>query len=169
MPGPLEFLLNTGTNAEKQVVKAPAFSLTKVLGAGAVIITPIATIIVEAVQTHTDFEAQHYVALAIGLLGFLAITAAADVLGRSLVTASKNNAEAAQKGSDAARVQAAASAARLVPFGSPINAHRVLAGADEPVKVLAAASADDPYLLIQGKDGEITWLLAKEVDLGAGT
>src|SRR4051812_47660970 len=102
MRGPLQFLLNTGADADKQVVEAPAFSLTKVLGAGAVIITPIATIIVDKVQKQTDFKAQHYVALALGLLGFLAITAAADVLARSIVTASKKNAEAA----DAARIGA---------------------------------------------------------------
>jgi hypothetical protein len=166
MPGPLEFLLNTGPNAEKQVVEAPAFSLTKVLGAGAIIITPIATILVEAIQKQDDFKAQHYVALAIGLLGFLAITAAADVLARAVGTAAKNRAEAAQKGLDAARSQAAASAARLVPFDTPVAAHRVLPGADEPVKVLAAASADDAYLLVQDEDDKIAWVLAKEVKVG---
>jgi hypothetical protein len=162
MAGPVDFLLNRGPDAEKQVVEAPAFSLTKVLGAGAVIITPIATLIADEIQ-NADFEPNHFVALALGLLGFLAITAAADVLARAIGSAAKNNLKAAQKGSQAARAQAAASAARLVPFDTPIAAHRVLAGADEPVKVLAAASADDPYFLVQGEDGKVGWVLTSDV------
>jgi hypothetical protein len=166
MPTVSEFLLNKGPNAEKQVVDAPAFSLTKVLAAGAVIITPIATVIVDAVQEHADFKAQHYVALAIGLLGFLALTAVADVLARALVTAAEKKTDAAQKESDTAHMRLATSAARLVPFDKPVGALRALAGPDERVEVLAAASADDPYFLVQTKDGKITWVPAKEVKLG---
>ncbi len=170
MANPLEFLSNRGENAKtNQVVEAPAFNLTKVLGAGAIIITPIATLLVEALKKHDNFKAQHYVALAIGLLGFLAITAAADMLARSIAVAAKQNAEAAQRGLDTARVRAVASMARLVPFDTPIAAHRVRAGADEPVKVLAAASADDPYLLVQGEDEKIAWVLADTITIGSAT
>jgi hypothetical protein len=174
MANPVDFMLNTGANADKQVVEAPAFSLTKVLGAGAVIITPIATVIIDAVQKQTNFKANHYVALAIGLLGFLAITAAADVLARAIGAAAKSKATAAEKNVDAAleasaaaRVRAAASAARLVPFDTPILAQLVQPGADEPVKVLAAASADDPYLLVKREDDTIEWVLATKIKVGA--
>jgi len=157
-----DFFLNQGENSEKQVVEAPAFSLTKVLTAGAVIVTPIATIVVEQVEKHENFRAHHYVALAIGLLGFLAIASAADVLARALVTGADKKAEAA----NATRLQAAAGAAHLVPFDTPVPSHHDKVGRDAPVKVLAAASGDEPYLLIQDKDGKITWVLAKEVKVG---
>jgi hypothetical protein len=157
-----EFFLNQGTNSEKQVVEASAFSLTKVLGAGAVIITPLATLLVEQLKKHDNFKAGHYVALALGVLGFLAITAAADVLSRGFVTAAEKEAKAAKAGG----VQAAANMARLVPFETPITGLRALSGPDETVKVLAAASGDHPYLLVQGKDDKITWVRAKDVKVG---
>jgi hypothetical protein len=155
MQSPTEFFLNQGTNDEKQVVQAPAFSLTKVLAAGAVIITPLSTLLVEQLKKHDNFKAGHYVALALGLLAFLAITAAADVLSRGFVTAAKDGG-----------VQAAANMARLVPFETPITGLRELPGPDETVKVLAAASGDHPYLLIQGEDDKITWVRAKDVKVG---
>jgi hypothetical protein len=157
-----DFLLNQGANGEKQVVEAPAFSLTKVLTSGAVIVTPTAALVLDGLETHVNFRAHHYVALAIGLLGFLAIAGAADVLARALVTGAEKNAEAA----NATRLQAAAGAAHLVPFDTPIASHHVLDGSDAPVKVLAAASGDSPYLLVQDKDGKITWVPAKEVKVG---
>ena len=94
MAGLGEFFLNSGKEAqEKEVVDAPAFSLTKVLAAAAVIVPPLATLLVEQLED-VDLRAANYVALAIGVLGFLAITAAADVLARSLATAAEKNAEA---------------------------------------------------------------------------
>jgi hypothetical protein len=43
----------------------------------------------------------------------------------------------------------------------------VLPGADQPVKVLAAAGAGDPYLLIRGEDDKMTWVPAKEIRIGS--
>src|SRR5215203_4720308 len=92
---PVSFLLNQGSDAkENQVVEAPAFSLTKVLSSGAVILTPIAAAVVSSLDS-VDFSASNYVALAVGLLGFLAITAAADVLARAVATSAEKNAQAA--------------------------------------------------------------------------
>jgi hypothetical protein len=162
MPGPLDFFLNQGEEAEqKQVVEAPAFSLTKVLASGAVIITPLATLLVDKLDK-ADFRPAHYVALALGLLGFLAIASAADVLARAIGTAAVKKAEAATAG----QAQAAANAARLVPFDTPVTALWSLPGPDQQVKVLAAASAGDPYLLVQGDDDKLTWVLAKDVRVG---
>lgn len=97
------------------------------------------------------------------------VEAPALTLRKYSVPAAKQNAEAAQRGLDTARVRAVASMARLVPFDTPIAAHRVRAGADEPVKVLAAASADDPYLLVQGEDEKIAWVLADTITIGSAT
>jgi hypothetical protein len=63
---PVSFLLNQSPAAQDaQVVQAPAFSLTKVLASAAIIITPIATIIVDQVKT-VKLSAGNYVALANG-------------------------------------------------------------------------------------------------------
>jgi len=108
---PVSFLLNQGSEAEeKAVVEAPAFSLTKVLTAGSIVVAPIATYIVDKFKDQ-GLTAQHYVVLTIGLLGFLAITAAADVLARSLATAAEKNERAA-----------AASIAQFTPFQTPLRA-----------------------------------------------
>jgi hypothetical protein len=118
---PVDFLLNKETDpAElaKQAVEAPAFSLTKVLGTAALIVAPVATVIVEALGT-IELDAQHYVALAIGLFGFLAVAAAADVVARSVVTAAETNATAAEANRKAAKNTARAAVlglARFIPF-----------------------------------------------------
>lgn len=153
MVGPVQFLLNKGSEAEaKQVVEAPAFSLTKVLSAGSVIIAPIAAAIVDWLKDG-DLKPNHYVALAIALLGFLAITAAADVLARALATAAEKNAQAS-----------AASIGQFIQFESPLDAHRVTSGEDPKVTVLAAANAGEPYLLVKEGDS-IKWRPASGITI----
>ena len=66
---PISFLLNQDST-QQQVVSAPAFSLTKVLAAAAVIITPIATLLVVQLKSVT-LSGGNYAALAAALLGFL--------------------------------------------------------------------------------------------------
>ena len=91
----LRFLLNQGSDAEAAaVVKAPAFSLTKVMIAGAVIVTPVATFLAEKLN-RGGLEGIHLVVLGVGLLAFLAIIVAADVLARGVAVAAAKNAEAA--------------------------------------------------------------------------
>lgn len=141
----INFFLNKKPDAEaKDVVDAPAFSLTKVLGAGAVIVAPIAAFVVDNLKT-VDLDGNHYVSLAIGLLGFLAITAAADVLARSIATAAEKNAQAS-----------AASVGQFMQFQKPLDGHRVAAGEDPSVTVLAAAYAGEPYFLVKEGDS-ISW------------
>jgi hypothetical protein len=151
---PVSFLLNQGSEAkDKAVVEAPAFSLTKVLTAGSVIVAPIATYIVDKFKDQ-GLTAQHYVVLTIGLLGFLAITAAADVLARSLATAAEKNARAA-----------AAAIAQFTPFQAPLGAQRIVASETEPdreVEVLAVAQAEEAHFLVKEGDS-IAWMPASKI------
>jgi hypothetical protein len=160
MAGPVEFLLNQGDEAQaKEVVEAPAFSLTKVLAAGAVVVAPIATLLVEQLQ-NVDLRAQHYVALAIGVLGFLAITAAADVLARSLAAAAQRNAEAAQNTAHAST----AGIGQFIQFQDPLAAHQGTGTARSSVEVLAVAHAGEPYFLVK-KGDSINWRPGSDITI----
>jgi hypothetical protein len=145
MSGLGDFLFNKSDQAQKsQVVDAPAFSLTKVLASGSVIVAPLATLLVDKLSD-LDLKPHHWVALIIGLLGFLAVTAAADVLARSLATAAAKNAEAA-----------AAGIAQFIRFQDPLAAHQGTGTTRSSVEVLAVAHAGQPYFLV--KDGDsIKW------------
>jgi hypothetical protein len=147
-----DFLLNQSEQAkESQVVDAPAFSLTKVLASAAVIITPIATILVEQLK-NVNLSPGNYVALALGLLGFLAIASAADVLARALATAAKEKADAAKAAAQRNADASLAGLGQVVPFAEPLAGKRVKEGEDEAIHVLAAAHIGEPQFLI--KEGE---------------
>jgi len=158
-----DFLLNKSESAqESAVVEAPAFSLTKVLASGAVIITPIATIIVDQ-ATKVNLTAWNYTVLVAAVLGFLAITASADVFSRAYATAAKDQATAAT----AAIGTAAAGLGHVVTFPAPLGAHRindVPNAADFPVEVLATGYADGPKFLVK-EDSNVTWLPASDVTI----
>jgi hypothetical protein len=159
---PVSFLLNQGEDAQSSaVVEAPAFSLTKVLSAGAIIITPLATVLVDQIKD-LNFSAGNYVVLTVGLLGFLAITASADVLGRSLATSAEKNALAAEKSAQVA----VASLGQFIPFPS-LNAVRILKSdtkEDPDVEILGAAQAHEPFFLVKEGDS-IKWEPAKEIKI----
>ena len=151
---PVKFLLNQGGDgAEAMVVEAPAFSLTKVMTAGAVIVTPLATLVIEKLNDE-GLRANQLVVIAVGLLGFLAITAAADVLARAIATAAEKNA-----------VAAVTSIAQFSPFKAPLPGTRVSADAHTPdpaVDVLAAAQGDVAYFLVREGD-KLSWWPASEI------
>jgi hypothetical protein len=155
---PVSFLLNQGTEAtQAEVVEAPAFSLTKVLASAAIVVTPIATALVAQLKDVT-FTAGNFVALAIGVLGFLAITASADVLARALATSAEKTAQAAVAG-----------LAQLITFEEPLDAMRIQSGEgraaeDAPVEVLASAYAGEPYFLTK-KDATLTWEPASTINI----
>jgi hypothetical protein len=159
---PVSFLLNQSPAAqENAVVQAPAFSLTKVLASAAIIITPIATIIVDQLKS-VKLTAGNYVALAIGVLGFLAIAAAADVLARSLATAAKENAEAAREAAAQSAQTTLAGLGQVVPFTKPLAGHRIAQGDDPSITVLASAHVGEPHFLV--KEGEsLTWVPTAKV------
>ena len=142
---PVDFLLNKTTDeAElaKQAVEAPAFSLTKVLGTAALIVAPIAAYLVDRLSA-LNLNEQHFVALAIGLFGFLAVAAAADVVARSVVTAAEKNAEATVAG-----------LCRFIPFDDPVPARTRSSGTR--VEVLAVTHGREPYCLVQN-GASINW------------
>jgi hypothetical protein len=153
-----KLLLNRGDEAESsQVVDAPAFSLTKVLASGAVVITPIAAAVVTTLKDG-KISTQQYVLLGLGVLAFLAITASADVLARAIATAAEKKAEAAT-----------ASTAGLLRFSPPLPGRRILDSATEPdpaIEILAAVNAGKPFFLVKEGD-EISWLPAAKVHQGS--
>jgi hypothetical protein len=147
---PVKFLLNQEDDKgklDKQAVKAPAFSLTKVLSTAGLIVTPIAAYLVDQLGD-LNLTEQHFVALAIGLFGFLAIAAAADVLARSIVTAAETKAGAERD-------------AHFIAFQEPLKALQLTDGQrPSPVWVLGARDPKDPELLVttnEQKNGSIVW------------
>jgi hypothetical protein len=146
---PVSFLLNQGAE-QKQVVSAPAFSLTKVLAAAAVIVTPIATALVNQAKSVT-LSAGNYVVLAAAVLAFLALASSADVLARSIATSATTRASAAT-----------ASTAQMVAFATPLDGHRITDGADPAIKVLATAQIGEPVFLVKEGDA-MTWLPTSKI------
>jgi len=172
--GITDFFTNEG---KEQVVEAPAFSLTKVLTSGAMIITPVAALLTKWLGDATPSE-WNYVALTLGLLGFLAIAGAADVIARAIATAAESKAkaktaaaeshakatESQAKGAESQAKAAAASVAQLVTFTTPLDGRHVLEGTDKAVKVFAVAQGVEPYYLVQ-EDSKINWLTGSEVSV----
>jgi hypothetical protein len=154
---PVKFLLNKETDPaklDKQAVEAPAFSLTKVLGTVALIVGPIATVLVEAFGA-IELNAPQYVALAIGLLAFLAVTSAADVLARSVVTAAEMKAEAEfDARSD------------FIRFQEPLPAHERIddQGGHRDVLVLGIRARRKPRYMVTNGDGT-TWKRPSEITI----
>jgi len=160
MAGLRNFFLNTKTEDGKSTpvdaaVDAPAFSLTKVLTAGAVIVPPLGTLLVKLLQGK-DFKLKpvHVVVLIVALLGFVAILASADVLARAIAAGSQSQAEAMTKLRDAEN---------LISFATPIRATLKDAATDPEVRVLAATGGSCAHFLIKKKDDIITWTLAENV------
>ena len=143
-----ELFLNEGTPA---VVEAPAFSLTKVMA----VIAPVVTAVVAYVTTFlsdAEFSTGQVTVLIVALLGFLAITGAADVLARAVATSAEKS---------------LGTRAPLVPFNVPLTATLDLAGRDEDVNVVAARDGQPPQFLCTRADGSLTWKPAAEVKFKA--
>ncbi|MDQ1695969.1 MAG: hypothetical protein QOJ03_1322 [Frankiaceae bacterium] len=79
-----KLLLNRGSEADE--IGAPAFSITKVLATGAVVLTPLTTVLVKSLS-NVKFSNGEIVALVIAVLAFCAILGAADVFARAIATA----------------------------------------------------------------------------------
>lgn len=149
MASVVDFLLNKGASGDEQVVAAPAFSLTKVLGSAATIIAPLSALLVNWLSDVT-LTARDYVVLTLGLLAFLAITSSADVLARAWATAATADKSAPDAG--------------LIPFKAPLPARRITTAADVAVKVLAAANRrEGPVFLLAEADGSLGWWPTSQV------
>jgi len=81
---PVKLLLNQGTTTD--VVEAPAFSITKVLAAAALVLTPLTAYLAKWLEG-AKFTSGQTVNLIIAVLALLAVLGAADVLARALATA----------------------------------------------------------------------------------
>lgn len=151
----MSFLLNNSAEAKQaEVVAAPAFSLTKVLATAAAVVAPIATLLVDNFSK-LNLSSQQYVTLAIGVLGFLAIASAADVLARSIATSAENNGAAART-----------AAGNVVSFSTPLpGLYTNTKGDPAKVDVVATCHAGGkPQYLV--KDGEkLMWLAVDDVTL----
>jgi hypothetical protein len=192
---PIKFLLNqeqaakTGSNP----VDSPAFSLTKVMAAAAAVVTPVTALLVEAVDS-IDFTSGQVVTLVLGVLAFLAVTSAADVLARgmaasaSLGAAATTQAAAAQAGAARAAAEASRRTAELAVEASKAEAEKRWAagypglvmvqppwpgrlsaeGQTQPLTVHALTEADGApcYLCRIGDDDDWRWLAANEIVLG---
>jgi hypothetical protein len=143
---------DTGAPVEGTPVEAPAFSLTKVLTAGAIIVTPIATAVTEFLAKGA-LQAVHYTALALGLMGLLAIAGSADVLARAI---SARRAE--QPPDDQPE--------NLIQFSPAVPAELILEGEDEDVSVVAAVGGSQVCFLIRREDDSLEWRPADEITFG---
>ncbi len=143
----MNWLTNEGSESAT-VVKAPAFSITKITGLGAPVVAAIASLIVANVE-NLSFDEWQIVALVGGFFLFLAIIVAADVIARGIATAA---------------AQTATGRDSWVRFDTPIRA--VLRGdATAQLTVLAACSTEPPEYLCLREDHAIEWIEAAKVTL----
>jgi hypothetical protein len=129
----LNLLLNRGAAKDEQVVAAPAFSLTKVLGLAATVLTPLAALLVKAFSK-VNFNHADIVHLTLGVLGLLALTASADVIGRSIATAAQTKTQAAGFG-------------EIVAIDPPISGTLAAQGKDPEVDVIACRANGSQFLV----------------------
>ncbi|WP_328989303.1 hypothetical protein OG394_24030 [Kribbella sp. NBC_01245] len=149
---PKKWLLNSD-GAGDQVVKAPAFSLTKVL----TIATPLLTIVVGLVGDYMkdkeiNWAPSHIVSLALGVLALVAIISAADLIARGVATAATVTADGAAR-----------QPASLSTFATPLKASRISVNPNVDVKIAAISSEHPPRFLCVDKKGNATW--ESETDL----
>lgn len=149
--GLIEFITNTktdGTSVEGSAVTAPAFSITKFMTAASVVVTPIAAAVTEAL-TNGSMQAVHHTALALGLLGFLALVSSADLFARAI----------AVRRTESQRTN-------LLRFSSPLPGQLILDGPDEAVQLLGAVGGAETSFLVKRADDSLEWRPTSEIRLG---
>jgi hypothetical protein len=146
MAGLKELFLNEGQE-EKTVVEAPAFSITKVMAVVAPLVTALVTWATSQLES-VQFTGGQVAAIIASLIGFLAITGAADVIARGLATSAD---------------KAATGRGRWIRFHTPLRATLALPEEDEEVTVLAASDAEPPEFLCVRKDKTLSWEPGKKV------
>ncbi|MFC7487237.1 hypothetical protein ACOCJ7_00130 [Knoellia sp. CPCC 206453] len=135
-----ELFLNEGQE-DNTVVTAPAFSITKVMAVVAPLVTALVAWATSQLKS-VNFTSGNVTALIAALVGFLALTGAADVIARGLATSAE---------------KAATGRGRWVQFNKPLAGRLELAGADESVSVVAASDAKPPEFLCLREDKTLTW------------
>lgn len=143
---PIRLLTNRN---EDVLVKTPAYSLTKMLQSGALVVTAVVGVLTARLP-EVEFSSWQIVALTSALLGFLAVTASADVLSRGYAAAAQSRGRAADAAVDDGKT--------AVSFSPSIRSELVAAsGETAPVKVLAARGSP-PQFLIDDGGGRKTWV-----------
>ena len=170
--GPISFLLNKDTTATgdkppaADPVTSSAFSLTKVLSSAAVVVAPLAMLLVDKISD-LSFSSGQVVALIVAILGFLAIASAADVLARALANAAGMQAAAA---TDAAKSRAEAAVdaqskgaeSGLLLLDKPLAA-RLQSDGLPKVTVVAVRGGSENRVLVSAGGGKLSWVDAKYV------
>lgn len=158
MAAVIDFLLNKdGDEASTDTVTSPAFSTTKVLTAASVIVAPLATFLAKVIEGESfNLAPVHVVATILGLLAFVAILGAADVLARSYASAAQHEADAAVTRRDSDQ---------LITFAKPLRATVNAPNSDPEVDVLAIAGGATLHYLVKQEDGTIAWTLGEKVRL----
>ncbi len=157
------FLNNGEQQKAAQVIEAPAFSLTKVMAVVAPLVTVLVTFVTAKLQD-AAFTYGQITVMIVALLGFLAITSAADVLARGIATAAVKKAD----GLTAAAQTSAAARLRMAQFGTPMPGRLSLpSGGHQDVSVLAVSDANPPEFLCLGEDQTLSWNVATNVTFNA--
>ena len=190
---PVRFLLNRAVDdADKPKtteapVDAPAFSLTKVSALIGTLLGPAVAAIAKAF-TDQKFTTAQYTAMFIGLVGFLGLITAADVISRAVATTSVNHLKAAKATASAEVEQAkhvaeisakaltevadaeakATVAARdhVLNFASPVSGRLVSTGKDPAISILAFGSGGDGRFLIKDDEDKLSWVPLTKVSFG---
>jgi hypothetical protein len=160
--GLAKLFLNRGVEAAS-VVDSPAFSLTKVMAVVAPLMTVLVTFVTGKLRTGT-FTYGQITTMIVALVAFLAVTASADVLGRSMATAAAKKAD----GYTSAAQTNASARLHMAQFGTPLPAHLAQGGdAHEDVQVLAVSDANPPEFLCVRSDQTVSWAAASAITFKA--
>ncbi|TWD74846.1 hypothetical protein FB561_6280 [Kribbella amoyensis] len=139
MAGPLSRLFLNKGREEEAIIEAPAFSITKVLAVAAPLVTTLVGVIADKVDWFKlDMRASHFTALAIGVLGLIAVAGSADVLARAIASRGK-------------------STGSVISFATPLGAVRVTEAEDVPVAAVAVSAEQPPRFLCLHPDGALVW------------
>lgn len=147
-----EFFTNKGAAREREsLVKAPAFSITKVTN----LLVPFLTVAVAwaiAAFRDVDFSNGEVAAIIVAVIALFAITSTADVMARAIVTTAEKRADARL---------------HMVQLEAPLPAtleNQGGSGPDYMVRVLAASDAGKPeFLCLRDGTNVLTWEPASKV------
>ncbi|MFI7060707.1 hypothetical protein ACIBL3_06985 [Kribbella sp. NPDC050124] len=133
-----------------EVVKAPAFSLTKVLAVSAPVVTVIVGLVTEWWKDlEINLNATHFTVLTVAVLAFVAVGGAADVFARAIAAKNESKARAISRGTGIYRFPVPLEA-ELRPGGPDTDDHRNIA-------VVAMSDTDPLRFLVVNGDKSLSW------------
>jgi hypothetical protein len=163
---PVNFLLNRD-DEDKQVVEAPAFSVTKVLTLATPVITAVFALLAKRIED-LHFGEAHVTTMIVAVLGMVALIVSADLIARGSATRAKATTEPAEQAESGSAGESAEGAgltgpAAVIRLATSIRAIRVRTGDDDVVTVAAVACEQPPRFLCLYENGSLSW--EKESDL----